>query len=142
MSDKFITVPSTPIKDNESGLEADVKEVGGENALVTTGTFTGTVSTTPPTDRRFQTFILSGTETALVFTGFTIKGITITASQDNDGRVRIGETGLAGSLEYTILNPGENVAFELAATVNPVYAVFDTGTTSAQVHVVALGDTP
>lgn len=42
-NNNYISIPGTPLKDNESGLEADVKLVNGENALVTTGSFTGTV---------------------------------------------------------------------------------------------------
>lgn len=139
-NNNYISVPGTPVKDNESGLEADVKEVNGENALVTTGNFTGTVQTTPPSDRRFLTTAVSGTPLAITFAGFSITGINIKLSQNSDGAIRLGESDLDTSSNYTILEPGEVWNAELSGTLSPVYVVFDTGTTSATVHVTALGN--
>lgn len=142
MSDnKYVSIPGTPIKDNESGFEADVIEDAGIYRLaVDAGSVTGTFTSAPPTDRRFGRFTVTGTAQAMVFTGFDIKGISIKADQDNNGRVRIGEVDLTTADTYTILEPGEVYSAEINGTLNPIYVAFDTGTTSAIVYVAALGD--
>ena len=140
MGQKYINIPGNPIKDNESGLEADVKLVNGEKALVTTGSFTGTVSTTPPTDRRFGRFDISTTAVPLVFSGFSIKGISIKADQNNTVRVRIGESDLVTANTYTVLEPGEVYSAEINGSLNPIYAVVDSGLDTMTVYVAVLGD--
>ena len=140
MGQKYINIPGTPIKDNQTGLEADVIAVGGYSALVTTGTVTGEITTTPPSDRRFKRFTVDNTSQPLVFAGFEIKGISIKADQVNDGRVRIGEIDLITSDNYTVLEPGEVYSAEINGTLNPIYVTFDPGTSSAVVYVAALGD--
>lgn len=102
--------------------------------------FSGEVTVTPPSDRRFRKFTLTASAQALVFAGFEIKGISIKADQLNDGRVKIGESTLVTSDDFTILEPGEVYSAEINGTLNPIYAVFDTGTTSAVLYVTALGD--
>lgn len=140
MGQKYINIPGSPIKDNESGLEADVKLVNGEKALVTTGSFSGTVSTTPPSDRRFGKFDIGTTAVPLTFANFDIKGISIKADQDNAVRVRIGEADLATSNNYTVLEPGEVYSAEINGTLNPIYAVVDLGAAQMTVYVAVLGD--
>lgn len=136
----FKNIPGRPVTDPQSGLGADVIVDGDTNRLAVDGTFTGSVTTTPPSDRRFLTLTVTGTEQAVTFASFNIKGINIKASQSNDGAIRLGETGLAASNEYTILEPGEVWNAEVSGTLNPVYVVYDTGTTSAIIHITALGD--
>ena len=141
---KQVVLPPSSVRDNESNLEADVRLVDGENALVTTiaGEIetSGTVVLVPPTDRRFITLSVSGTPQPIQFAGFNIKGINIKTSQDSNGRVRIGEEDLDTTNNYTILEPGESYGAEVQGTLNPIYILFDTGTTVATVHVAALGD--
>lgn len=145
MSNEFISLPGIPLKDNESGLEPNVLEDGAgirRLAVDSSTTISGTITTisAPPTDRRFKKFTVNGTAQALIFTGFTIKGISIKADQSNNGRVRIGEADLVTTDDYTVLEPGEVYSAEINGTINPIYVTFDTLTTSAVVYVAALGD--
>lgn len=144
MSGIFKPVPGKSITDPETGIGADVIDEAGIKRLAVTGssTITGTVTTisAPPSDRRFKRFTVTGTAQALVFSGFTVKGISIKADQNNDGRVRIGEADLVTTDDYTVLEPGEVYSAEINGTLNPIYAAFDTGTTSAYVYVAVLGD--
>jgi hypothetical protein len=144
MTTIFKPIPGRSITDPESGLGADVINDAGIKRLAVTGTSTisGTVTTisAPPTDRRFQRFTVTGTAQPLVFAGFLIKGISVKADQGNNGRIRLGESDLVSTDDYTILEPGEVYSAEINGTLNPIYVAFDTGTTSAFVYVAALGD--
>lgn len=144
MAQIFKPVPGRSITDPESGLGADVIESSGVKRLAVTGesTISGTVTTVsaPPSDRRFKKVTVDGTAQPLVFSGFTVKGISIKADQSNNGRVRIGESTLVSSNDYTVLEPGEVYSAEINGTLNPIYVTYDTGTTSAVVYVAALGD--
>lgn len=102
--------------------------------------FSGEVTVAPPSDRRFRRFTVTASAQPLVFAGFQVKGISIKADQSNDGRVRIGESSLVTSNDYTVLEPGEVYSAEINGTLNPIYATFDVGTSSAVVYVAALGD--
>jgi hypothetical protein len=138
----FKNIPGRPVTDPDNGLGADVVVDGGVNRLAVdaTGTFTGTVQVAPPTDRRFLTTAVSGAPTAISFAGFDITGINIKSSQDSDGPIRLGESDLDTSSAFTILEPGEVWNAELNGTLSPVFVMFDTGTTTATVHVTALGN--
>jgi len=94
----------------------------------------------PPSDRRFLTLTVTAAAQALTFPNFDIKGINVKSSQDSSGRIRIGESSLVTGSEYTVLEPGEAYGAEVNGTLNPIYVAFDTGTTSATVHIVVLGD--
>lgn len=140
---RYINLPGSPIKDNESGLSADVVKDGNDInrlAVDATGNFTGEVQITPPSDRRFLTTNVSGTPTPITFTGFDITGINIKNSPDSNGKIRLGESNLNTSNEYTVLEPGEVWNAELSGSLQPVYVMFDTGTTNAIIHVTALGN--
>lgn len=138
----FKNIPGRPVTDPETGLAADVLQDGDTKRLAVdaTGTFTGTVQTTPPSDRRFLTTAVSGTPLAITFAGFDITGINVKLSQNSDGAIRLGESDLDTSSSYTILEPGEVWNAELSGSLSPLYVVFDTGTTSALIHVTALGN--
>lgn len=144
MTNIYKPIPGKAITDPESGIGADVVLESGVKRLAVTGTSTisGTVTTVsaPPTDRRFKKVTVSGIAQALTFPSFSIKGISIKADQNNSGRVRIGESDLVTTDDYTILEPGEVYSAEINGTLNPIYVAYDIGTTSAVVYVAVLGD--
>jgi hypothetical protein len=144
MTNIYKPVPGKSVTDPESGMAADVVLESGLKRLAVTGTSTisGTVTTisAPPTDRRFKKVTVTATAQALTFPSFNVKGISVKADQTNNGRVRVGESDLTTTDDYTILEPGEVYSAEINGTLNPIYVAYDTGTTEAVVYVAVLGD--
>jgi hypothetical protein len=138
----FKNIPGRNITDPETGIAADVVETNGVKRLAVDSRIIGgsSITVAPPSDRRFLTLTVTGVPQAMTFPGFSIKGINIKSSQDSSGTIRIGESTLLTTNEYTILQPGEAYGAEVNGTLNPIFVVFDTGTTAAIVHIAVLGD--
>lgn len=141
MTSIYKTNMSAPIADAESGLTADVIEVGGIKRLATTtdGTFSGTVTVSPPSDFRVATIQVTGVATPIVFADFTIYSISIRALDTNDGDILVGKAADIDTNNYR-LDPQGTFAQNVLASTSPVAVKLAPGTTSASVTVVVSGN--
>lgn len=97
------------------------------------------IEITPPTDFRVATLPVTATPQNITFPDFDIVSISIRAIDGNNGNVRIGKAADIDTNFY-LLDPGGVFSQNVQASASPVAFVFDTGTTSAQITIVASGN--
>jgi hypothetical protein len=97
------------------------------------------IQLTPPTDFRVTTLIVTNTPQNITFAGFDIVSISIRALDTNNGNVRVGKSSDINTNFY-LLDPSGVFSQNVQASASPVAVVFDTGTTSAMVTIVASGN--
>jgi hypothetical protein len=109
----------------------------GRLITVTTGTFSAQVTDVPPDDFRVQTYTISATPTAIIFTLFDIVAVSISVLSDNIGYVRIGKADVATN--HFLAAPGSSLNMDVNGSDSPVFFQADPGA-SGRISVLVTGN--